>query len=72
MLQINFLEDCCKFKADSYYKEYIENNYRMTFPVVMGIVSQERIEVMTADEIGIAYEMAVLKQKLTSGGGTDG
>lgn len=44
----------------------------MTFPVIMGIVSQERIEVMTADEIGIAYEMAVLKQKLTSGGGIDG
>lgn len=35
----------------------------------MGITTQDRIEVMTADEIGIVYEMALLKQKIMQQGG---
>lgn len=69
MRRTDFLEDCCKLKSDAYYEDYVERNARMTLPVIMGITTKERIEYMTADEIGIAYQMAVVKRDIVGGGG---
>lgn len=69
MRRTDFLEACCKLKSDTYYEDYVERNARMTLPVIMGITTKERIEYMTADEIGIVYQMAVVKRDIVGGGG---
>lgn len=41
----------------------------MYLPVIMGIVSEEQMQTMTADEIGIAYHLAKMKQQIFAGRG---
>ena len=44
----------------------------MYLPVIMGIATEDRMQTMTADEIGIAYHLAKMKQAALNGGDVNG
>ncbi|MGE7621691.1 hypothetical protein ACQKMD_01190 [Viridibacillus sp. NPDC096237] len=63
------MEDCSKVKPDEFYKEKLREQYSTWLPVIAGIATREEVEMMTADQLGIACEAANMKIKLFGGGG---